>query len=69
MKTRLYSLIAASFFIVSVSKAQYGAPCADNRVIVQGHFVIPGRAVVSVKYQNAPREHYYGYPEQREAAY
>ena len=69
MKTRFYFLIAASFFIVSVSKAQYGAPCADNRVVVQGQFVIPGRAVVSVNYHTAPREQYYDYPEQRVAEY
>ncbi len=69
MKTKLFFLIAASFLIVTVSKAQYGASCTDNRVVVQGQFVIPGHTVVSVNYQNAPRERYYEYPEQRVAEY
>jgi hypothetical protein len=69
MKTRLYLLIAASFFIVTVSKAQYGASCTDNRLVVQSQVVIPGHTLVSVNYRSAPREQYYDYPEQRVAEY
>jgi len=69
MKTKIPILIAASLLIVSASKAQYGAPCADNRVVIQGQFVIPGRTVIAYNYNNIAREQYSGYNDPRDNQY
>ena len=50
-------LIAAGLFLVTVSKAQYGAPCPDNRVVMQGRVVIPG-PVIAFQYSNFPPVRY-----------
>ena len=53
MKTKIPILIAAGFFIAPLSKAQYGAPCPENRVVIQGQLVIPGRpAIIIMNYNN-----------------
>ena len=57
MKTKIPILIAAGLFLATVTKAQYGAPCHDNRVIVQAHIGFP----VPVPVFN----HYEYYPERR----
>ena len=60
MKTKIPILIAAGLFLVTVSKAQYGAPCADNRLVIQAHigFPVPVPVVYNYDYYHAPRERY-----------
>ena len=41
MKTKIPILIAAGLFIVTATKAQYGGPYHENRVIIQAHIGIP----------------------------
>src|ERR1700709_52380 len=56
MKTKIPILIAAGLLLASVTKAQYGygAPCRDNRVVIQAHigFPIPMPVPVAVGYSN-----------------
>jgi hypothetical protein len=56
MKTKIPILIAAGLLLASVTKAQYGygAPCRDNRVVIQAHigFPIPVPVPVAVGYSN-----------------
>ena len=56
MKTKIPILIAAGLLLASVTKAQYGygAPCRDNRVVIQAHigFPIPLPVPVAVGYSN-----------------
>jgi hypothetical protein len=58
MKTKIPILIAAGLLIASVTKAQYGGPYHDTRVVVQAHIGFP----VPVPIVN----HYEYYPVQRE---
>jgi hypothetical protein len=58
MKAKIPLLIAASLFLATVSKAQYGREYADNHLTIQGQVVIPGPAVVGYGYNNAYRERY-----------
>jgi hypothetical protein len=57
MKTKIPILIAAGLFLANVTKAQYGAPCHDNRVIIQADIGFP----VPVPFVN----HYENYPVSR----
>ena len=41
MKTKIPILIAAGLFIAISTKAQYGAPYHENRVVIQAHIGIP----------------------------
>ena len=41
MKSKISLLIAAGLFIVTATKAQYGAPYHENRVVIQAHIGIP----------------------------
>lgn len=54
MKTKIPILIAAGLFLVSVTKAQYGAPCNDNRVIVQAHIGFPVPVPIVNHYEYYP---------------
>ncbi|HEX3079902.1 MAG TPA: hypothetical protein VHQ04_05545 [Puia sp.] len=60
MKTKIPILIAAGLFLVSVTKAQYGASCNENRVVIQAHFgfPVPVPVVNHYEYYPAGREHY-----------
>jgi hypothetical protein len=60
MKTKIPILIAAGLFFATVTKAQYGAPCRDNRIIVQAHigFPVPVPVVCNYGYNQVPRERY-----------
>jgi len=60
MKTKIPILIAAGLFLVSVTKAQYGAPCNENRVVIQAHFgfPVPVPVVNHYEYYPAGRERY-----------
>ena len=58
MKTKIPILIAAGLFLVTASKAQYGGPCPDNRVVIQGRVVIPGPPVIAFQYSNFPPVRY-----------
>jgi hypothetical protein len=60
MKTKIPILIAVGLFFASVTNAQYGAPCNDNRVIIQARigFAVPVPVVYSYDYNYAPRERY-----------
>lgn len=48
-------LIAAGLFLATVSKAQFGGGCADNRVVIQGQIHIPGPANIGFGYNNQVR--------------
>lgn len=69
MKTKIPVLIAAGLFLCMVTKAQYGPPCPDNRVVVQGRLVIPAPPVVvfpfgfaaPVRYEERYRNNDYAY--------
>jgi hypothetical protein len=50
MKTKIPILIATGLFIVTASKAQYGAPYCENRVVIQAHIRIPIPAPVVFNY-------------------
>jgi hypothetical protein len=66
MKTKIPILIAAGLFLSIVSKAQYGSPCPDNRVVIQGRVLIPGPPVIAFQYSNvAPIR----YDERRDSRY
>jgi hypothetical protein len=54
MKTKIPILIAAGLFLATVTKAQYGAPYANNRVVIQAHigFPLPVPVPVAVGYSN-----------------
>ncbi len=54
MKTKIPILIAAGLFLATVTKAQYGAPCRDNRVIVQAHIGFPVPVPVVNPYEYYP---------------
>jgi hypothetical protein len=54
MKTKIPILIAAGLFLATVTKAQYGAGYADNRVSIHGQIVIPGAVAIGYGFQNAP---------------
>ena len=54
MKTKIPILIAAGLFLATVSKAQYGAPCRDNRVIIQAHIGFPVPVPVVDHYEYYP---------------
>jgi hypothetical protein len=41
MKTKIPILIAAGLFIAITTKAQYGDPYHENRVVIQAHIGIP----------------------------
>jgi hypothetical protein len=58
MKTKIPILIAAGLFLATVSKAQYGVPYRDNRVVIQAHIGFPIPVPVAYNYYNAPRERY-----------
>jgi hypothetical protein len=66
MKTKTTFLIAAWLLLVTVSKAQYGAPYPENRVAIQGQVVIPGHAVVDYNYHNMERNRFDEQDERRE---
>lgn len=57
MNAKFPILVAAGLFLVTVSKAQYAASCADPRVVIQGRVVIPGRAVIAYDYNNIAYEY------------
>lgn len=57
MKTKIPILLAASLLLVAVTKAQYAAPCPDNRVVIQGQVFLPGQAYIAVNY-NGGRDRY-----------
>ncbi len=69
MKTKIPVLIAAGLFLVSVSKAQYGAPCPDNRVVIQGRVVIPGPPVIAYQYSNVAPVRYDEHRDRRQDDY
>src|SRR5579863_3857146 len=54
MKTKIPILIAAGLFLVSVTKAQYGVPCNDNRIIVQAHIGFPVPAPIVNHFEYYP---------------
>src|SRR5258707_8443953 len=54
MKTKIPILIAVGLFIAGVTKAQYGAPCNDNRVIVQAHIGFPVPVPIVNHYEYYP---------------
>ena len=54
MKTKIPILIAVGLFFASVTKAQYGAPCKDNRVIIQAHIGFPVPVPVFNHYEYYP---------------
>jgi hypothetical protein len=60
MKTKIPILIAAGLFFVTVTKAQFGAPCSDSRVIIQAHigFPVPAPVAYNYDYYRAPRVRY-----------
>ncbi len=60
MKTKIPVLIAAGLFLATVTKAQYGPPRHDSRVIIQAHigFPIPVPVAYNYDYYPAPRDRY-----------
>ena len=54
MKTKIPILIAAGLFLASVTKAQYGGPCNDNRVVIQARFGFPVPVPVVAHYEYYP---------------
>ena len=60
MKTKIPILIAAGLFFATITKAQYGAPCHDNRVVIQAHIGFPVQVPVVYNYDfyHTPRGSY-----------
>ena len=60
MKTRIPLLIAAGLIISTITKAQFGPACQDNRVVVKAHFGFPVPVPVINHYEYYPvaRERY-----------
>lgn len=72
MKTKIPILIAAGLLLASVTKAQYGygAPCRDNRVVVQAHIGFPIPVPVAVGYSNYYPSHVvYEHPRYEDRGY
>lgn len=69
MKTKISLLIAAGLFFATATKAQYGAPCPDNRVVIQGRVVIPGPPVIAFQYSNAAPAYYGEHRDRRDNDY
>jgi hypothetical protein len=65
MKTKISFLIAAGLFFAFSSKAQYGAPCPENRVVIQGRLVIPVPPLVTIQYSNSAPVRYDEYHDRR----
>lgn len=69
MKAKFPILIAAGLFLVSVSKAQYGAAYASPHFAIRAQVVIPGRAYVNYDNNSYARDRYDGRREWRAEEY
>ena len=60
MKTKIPVLIAVGLFLANITKAQYGVPYHDNRVVIQAHigFPIPVPIVNHYEYYPVTRGRY-----------
>jgi hypothetical protein len=65
MKTKISFLIAVGLFFAFSSKAQYGVPCPDNRVVIQGRLFIPVPPLVTVQFSNSAPVRYDDYRDRR----
>jgi|GEM_PF-598578 len=65
MKTKISFLIAAGLFFAFSSKAQFGVPCPENRVVIQGRLVIPAPPLVTIQYSNSAPARYDEYSDRR----
>jgi len=69
MKAKFPILIVASFFLVTVSQAQYGGDYSAPHFAIQGQVVIPGRAYVNYDYNHYGHDRYDGRGEWRADEY
>jgi hypothetical protein len=54
MKTKIPVLIAVGLFLANITKAQYGVPYHDNRVVIQAHIGFPVPVPIVSQYEYYP---------------
>jgi hypothetical protein len=65
MKTKISFLIATGLIFALSSKAQYGAACPENRVVIQGRLFIPAPPAVTIQYSKSAPVRYDDYRDRR----